>query len=707
VSLTLEKKEWVANYEQMRSNANISELALKRDCAAHVAALAEAKKSEEGLKKALRIEKECVSNIEKALNQMRSECAEAKVGADIKLAEARSMMEEGLKKMTEANAKMQAAEVLEADTSRSRRAAERKLHEVEAREDDIRRQMNSFKSETTEISRLEKELQASRLKLEEEYRILKDEKYIFDLKKVSLDARDEDINRKENESKKKYQELQIEQEKIASKESNRINQALADNEAALKERNSQLEAELETKVKLTDEKIDNKRRASELRELELRQWEDLISEKEHDLEVQARAIGDKENDLSEKLIAVEEKEKSVLVAEKEVALQKTILQKEKDEVNRKRDELQESLRSLDNRANEIFHAEEKVEAMRTETKDLMVLEGRLKEEIDLVRAQKHELEVEADKLKSEREKFETEWELIDEKRDELRLEAERIAEERVTISKFLKDERDVLKLEKDLFRDQYKKDVESLSRDWEIFMKEIEQERSEWFSKIQKERTIFVLDAELQKKELENCIEMKREEIESYLKEKEKAFEEEKKKELEYISSLMEIVAKEAKQVNIEMQRLDEERKAINMDHEKRDKEWAELNSSIEQLKVQRKKLEKQRELLHADREEILGQTEQLKKLEDAKAIEECDSDSRKQSKRFVKRNTKLGLVKKTGGDEVAADGSSIKKDLSNVSLKRRASSYLEQTESNKKRKLQKEGMNLVPHGKFISLSSE
>ncbi|GKD05820.1 protein crowded nuclei 4 [Tanacetum coccineum] len=337
--LISEKKEWVAKYEQMRSTANTFELALKRDYAAHVAALAEAKKSEEGLKKALRIEKE-------------------------RLLDGQALL-----------------------TTR-----------------------------TTEISLLEEELQASRLKLEEEYEILKEEKYMFDLKKVSLDARDEDINRKENESKKKYQELQIEQEKIASKESNRINQALADNEAALKERNSQFEAELETKVKLTDEKIDNKRRASEL---------------------------------------------------------------------------------------------------------------------------------------------------IDEKRDELRLEAERIAEERVTISKFLKDERDFMKLEKDLFRDQYKKDVESLSRDREIFMKEIEQERSEWFSKIQKERTDILLDTELQKKELENRIEMKREEIESYLKEKEKAFEDEKKKELQYISSLKEIATKEAEQVNIEMQRLDEERKAI------------------------------------------------------------------------------------------------------------------------------------------------
>ncbi|GKC52683.1 protein crowded nuclei 4, partial [Tanacetum coccineum] len=125
-------------------------------------------------------------------------------------------------------------------------------------------------------------------------------------------------------------------------------------------------------------------------------------------------------------------------------------------------------------------------------------------------------------------------------------------------------------------------------------------------------------------------------------------------------------------QVNIEMQRLDEERKAIIMDHEKRDKQWAELNSSIEELKMQQKKLEEQRELLHAEREEILGQTEQLKNVEDAK----------------------LGKL------EVAANDSSIKKDLSNVSplsapfgwLKRRASSYLEQTESNKERKMQKEG---------------
>lgn len=46
-------------------------------------------------------------------------------------------------------------------------------------------------SRTQEISRLEKELQVSRVNLEEERKALKNEKYNLDLKAASLDARDE------------------------------------------------------------------------------------------------------------------------------------------------------------------------------------------------------------------------------------------------------------------------------------------------------------------------------------------------------------------------------------------------------------------------------------------------------------------------------------------------------------------------------------
>ena len=78
---------------------------------------------------------------------MRAESAETKIAAESKLAEAKSMMEDAQKKITEAEAKLYAAESLQAEASRYRNVAERKLQEVEAREDDLRRRIETFKLE--------------------------------------------------------------------------------------------------------------------------------------------------------------------------------------------------------------------------------------------------------------------------------------------------------------------------------------------------------------------------------------------------------------------------------------------------------------------------------------------------------------------------------------------------------------------------------
>lgn len=78
---------------------------------------------------------------------MRAEYAEVKVASDSKFAEARNMVEDALKKLTEAEEKKRAAESLEAEATRYHRTAERKLHEVEEREDDLRRRIVSSKAE--------------------------------------------------------------------------------------------------------------------------------------------------------------------------------------------------------------------------------------------------------------------------------------------------------------------------------------------------------------------------------------------------------------------------------------------------------------------------------------------------------------------------------------------------------------------------------
>lgn len=61
--LILENKELTSRLEQVKASVDAAELKRKRDQAAHVSALAEARKREDSLKKALGVEKECIANV--------------------------------------------------------------------------------------------------------------------------------------------------------------------------------------------------------------------------------------------------------------------------------------------------------------------------------------------------------------------------------------------------------------------------------------------------------------------------------------------------------------------------------------------------------------------------------------------------------------------------------------------------------------------
>ncbi|KAF5454281.1 hypothetical protein F2P56_023958 [Juglans regia] len=661
--LLLERKELDSKYEQIKISADTAEIMHMRDQAVHLSALAGSRKREENLKKAVGVKDECIASLEKALSEMRAESAEIKVAAESKLAEARDMVEEAQTKLTEAEAKLHAAESLQAEVSRYNHASERKLQEVEAREDDLRRRMISFKTDCDEkekeislerqslserqkalqleherlldaqvllnqredyifsrsqdLNRLEKEIEDSKANIEKELGALNHKRSDLELTKASLSEREQDVIKREALLNKQQQDLLVLQEKLASKESDELHKVIANQEIALRTRKSEFDAELQLKQKTFEDEIEAKRRAWELKEMDLRQRENLILEREHDLEVQSRGMADREKDVAETLNLLDEKEKHLSAREKEFELKKAHFLEEKEEIKKMKAELQKSLDSLGDEKKLVDCAHEKLEAMKTETREFSVLEVKLKEEIDIVRAQKMELLADSDKLKIEKAKFEAEWELIDEKREGLRKEAEHIAEERLAFSRFIKDERDSLRLEKVAMRDQCKLEMEALSREREDFMNKMVHDRTEWFGKMQQEHADFLLDVEMRKRELENCFEKRREELENDLREREKAFEQEKKTELQYISSLKEQAEKELEQVSLEMKRLETERIDINFEREQRNREWEELNNCIEDLKVQREKLKEQRELLHADRGEILSQIEDLKKLRD------------------------------------------------------------------------------------------
>lgn len=665
--LILERKELVSKYEQVKAMVESSELVHNRDLSTNKSALAESRKREESLKKTIGVKDACIGSLEKALHEMRTECAETKVAAESKLAEAHQLIDESQKKFTEAEAKVRAAESLQADANRYNSVAERKLRDVEAREDILRRQIISFKSDcdekdkemnlerqslserqkvlqqeqerllqsqsslnqredhlfsrSQELDRLQKELEDTKFKVEKEHEALHDKKTSLQLLEATLTQREEALTKWKTELNKKEQELLEFEVKLSNKESDETQKAIADQEATMRARKHDLEVELQMQRKSVENEIETKRRAWELKEVDLKQREDQILEREHELEVLSKSLSEKEKDLAELLTALNDKDQSLRASEKEFELNTTLLQKEKDDIEQAKKGLQESLASLENERRQVDNVKERLEIIQSETGDLSIFEVKLKEEIDLVRSQNLELLAEADKLKAEKAKFEAEWELLDEKKEELRKEAEFIEGERKAVSTFIKNERDKLREEKENLRKQYTHDLGSLASERENFMKKMAHEHAEWFGKMQQERADFQRDIEMQKRELNNLIEKRREEVESYLKERETAFEEEKNRELQHIDALKEKAAKELEQVSLEMKRLQTERTEINLDRELRNKEWAELTNCIKELEVQRDKLQKQRELLHADRIDIYSQTEELKKLEDSKIV--------------------------------------------------------------------------------------
>nr|VDC67651.1 unnamed protein product [Brassica rapa] len=227
----------------------------------------------------------------------------------------------------------------------------------------------------------------------------------------------------------KEQELLVVEEKIASKES----KVLANQAVILKKRKSDVEGELESKCKLAEDEIESKRRVWELREVDIKQREDLVGEKEHDLEVQSRTMAEKEKDITERSYSLDEKEKHLNATEEDINPKTTLLENEKERLRKLDYDLQQTLVSLEDKRKHVDSATEKLEAL-SETSELSILEMKLKEELDDMRGQKLELLAEADRMKVEKAKFEAEWEHIDVKREELRKEVEYITRQREAFS---------------------------------------------------------------------------------------------------------------------------------------------------------------------------------------------------------------------------------------------------------------------------------
>ncbi|XP_031478512.1 protein CROWDED NUCLEI 4-like [Nymphaea colorata] len=660
--LLLEKKEWASKHEKVKADAELAEEKYKRERATHLRSLAEAEKWELSLKTSLGVAKECITSLEKALREMQSDLAEIKTTTETKLAEARRLKENAQNLSLTAESRLHAAEALEAEASGHRSVAERTLQEIEAREDALRRKHMSFDSEFEakeeelriekqrlqglqtvlqvgqerllegqtllserdkvisekfeELRQLEKQLEATKETIKKDLLVVEEEKANLSSKLAALATREEAAIQKELLNQKKEQELLIFQENIATKERDELKRLTDEHQLTLQLRRKEFESELDHKRKLMEDELAVLQRSLQQREADVKHREELMHGREQELEMDKQELQRNEKEMEEMLRTLDERERVLKSAEEKIEMEKKSMQEEREELKHTKLELDRLKELLENEKKQILSEQKAVEMKKSERQGFVVLEIKLKEEIDYFRAQKRELIAEADELKSQKLKLESEWELFDEKRGELQREIEQVAEERKAITRLLKEEKGRLKMEKEALQDQFKHDSDVLFNERNEFMSKMARDHSEWFSRNQREREDIAKDFEVQKRELENNIKKRHEEIERFFKERQELFQQEKARDISQINSQRELALKELEEVALERKRLETERQEIVLDREQREREWSAIRNDIEELQVQHDKLKKQRELLHKDREEIQNQIQILRRLE-------------------------------------------------------------------------------------------
>ncbi|GMN57035.1 hypothetical protein TIFTF001_026146 [Ficus carica] len=411
----------------------------------------------------------------------------------------------------------------------------------------------------------------------------------------------------------KEKDLLLLEEKLDAREKVEIQKLTDEHNAILEDKKHEFELEIDQKRKALDDELKNKMVEVEKKEADINHVEEKLAKREQALEKKWVKFREKEKDHETKLKTLKEREKSVKSEEKNLEKEKKELLADKEELLGIKAEVEKIRAENEEQLRNITDERDRLQVTEEERSEYCRLQSELKQEIDKYMRQKEFLLKEAEDLKQQKEIFEREWEELDEKRAEIEKELKNLREQKEEFEKLKQIEEERLKNEKAAAQDYIKREQDELKLVRESFSAHMEHEKSLLAEKEQSERSQMLHDYEIRKRELETDMQNRLEEIEKPLREKEKSFEEERKRELDNINYLREVARRDMEELKFERLKIEKERREADSNKEHLERHRVEIRKDIDELFDLSKKLKDQREQFVKERERFISLIEKLK----------------------------------------------------------------------------------------------
>lgn len=399
--------------------------------------------------------------------------------------------------------------------------------------------------------------------------------------------------RKDIELKEK--ELAVLEEKLNAREREEIQKLVDEHNAILDSKKQEFELEMDLKKKSLDEESKNKVAAVEQMDIEIKHREEKISKKEQAFEKKNLKLKEKEKNLESEWKSLKEKEKSIKVEEKNLDLMKKKIDADKESLQNLIVDVEKKRADVKAEQVRLCEEEEKLKVTEEERAEHIRLQSEYKQQIEKCNHQEELLLKEREDLKQDRQNFEKEWEVLDEKRAEIARDLKRITAEKDSFEKIKHLDEDELRKEKLATQDYIQKSIEELRLQKESFEAIMEHERSVASEKARSEHEDMLHELQLRKRELEADMQNKREEMERHLRERERAFEEQRDSELNNIKYLREDAARKLEDLKLERLKIDKEKQKIVADKQHLEGQQLDMRKDIEKLDNLIKSLRHQR----------------------------------------------------------------------------------------------------------------